>query len=351
LFPPCFSGILSTVTATSYNESDSTDQLLLRALIISLLIHLTVFGVWKWGQKEGWWLNFHFPAWMHLSPKLISPLNPKKLAPAPKQDLQPPQLTFVDVDPALADVAPPKAPKFYSANNSVAANPTPKNAPVPEILGHQTKVIKTTPNVVVKPQPLEPAPPQKEIVKTPEAKPLPQKALTPGDLAMAKPLEKPQEKDGKADAAQAEETKPQPAVHQRPRTIAEAMAQKGMLGDKSRQDGGVQQLKMDSTLDAMKTSYGDYDREFIDAVRTHWYQLLENRAAGTGKVVVEFRMLPDGRITNLKIVQNEVSDLYALLCQQAIFEPAPYRRWPDEMRRDIGKEYRDVTFTFYYSSE
>ena len=133
---------------------------------------------------------------------------------------------------------------------------------------------------------------------------------------------------------------------------AEAMAQHGMLGEKSRQDGGVKRLRMDSSLDAMKTSYGDYDREFIDAVRTRWYQLLEGRSSeGSGKVVVSFRMLPDGRITDLNMVRNEMSDLLGLICQQAIFDPAPYRPWPEEMRRDIAKEYRDITFTFYYSTE
>jgi outer membrane biosynthesis protein TonB len=338
------------VTATAFSERNSTEQLLLRALIISLLIHLTVFGVWKWGQKEDWWLNFHFPAWMRLTPKLLTPITPKTLALLPKPEPQTSQLIFVDVDPALAEAAPPKAPKFYSANNSVAANPKPKNAPEVEIRGSQTKVMKTTPNTVLKPKALQPSPPQKETANTPEARPLPKKALTPGDLVMAAPRERMVEKDGQAEADTGAEAQPQP-VHQRPRTIAEAKAQRGMLGEKSRQDGGVQQLKMDSTLDAMKTSYGDYDREFIDAVRTRWYQLLENRSAGTGKVMVQFRMLPDGRIINSKIVQNEVSDLFGLICQEAIADPAPYRPWPEAMRRDIAQDFRDVTFTFYYSTE
>ena len=338
------------MTATAFSERNSTEQWLLRALIISVLIHLMVFGVWKWGQTEGWWLNFHFPAWMRLTPKLLTPITPKKMALTPPPQPQTSQLVFVDVDPALAEAAPPKAPKFYSANNSVAANPNPKNARVVEIRGNQTKVMKTTENTVLKPKPLQPSPPQKETTKTPEAKPLPKKTLTPGDFVMAAPREKMVEKNGQAETDTGAEAQPQP-VHERPRTIAEAMAKHGMLGDKTRQDGGVKQLKMDSTLDAMKTSYGDYDREFIDAVRTRWYQLLGDRSAGSGKVVVQFRLLPDGRITDLKMAQNEVSDLYGLICQEAISDPAPYRPWPEEMRRDIAQDYRDITFTFYYSTE
>ena len=338
------------VTAQYFNERIEAEKLLLRALVISLLIHLTVFGAWKWGRTEGWWRNFNFPAWMHLTPKLLKPLTSKKIAPVPKPQPQPSQLVFVDVDPALAEALPPKAPKFYSANNSVAANPNPKNALVPEIRGRQDKVIKTTPDTRLKPQPLQPSPPSRQTANASEAKALPKKAYAPGDLVMARPGEKAQEKNDQSETDTGAEAQPQP-LHQRPRTIAEAMAQRGMLGEKSRQEGGVKRVKLDSSLDAMKTSYGDYDREFIDAVRTRWYQLLEDRSPGTGKVVVEFRLHPDGRVTDLNIAQNEMSDLFGLICAQAIREPAPYRPWPLEMRRDIPKEYRDVTFTFYYGTE
>jgi outer membrane biosynthesis protein TonB len=334
------------VTAQGFNERSNAEKLLLRALIISLLIHLTVYGTWKIGQKEGWWQHFNFPAWMRLTPKLLMPMTAKKIALIPQQQSQPAQLVFVDVDPALAEATPPKAPKFYSANNSSAGNPNPKNATVPELRGKQDKVIKTTENTPLKPQPLQPSPPKRETANAPEAKPLPKKAETPGDLTMAKPREKAQEKDGQAETGA--EALPQP-VHQRPRTIAEAKAQHGMVGEKSRQDGGVQQLKMNSSLDAMKTSYGDYDRDFIDAVQTRWFQLLEGRSSeGSGRVVVQFRLLPDGRITNLKIARNEMSDLLGLICERAIFDPAPYRKWPLEMRRDFPQEYRDITFTFFY---
>jgi outer membrane biosynthesis protein TonB len=282
---------------------------------------------------------------MRLTPKLLMPIVPKKSALVPPP--QPSQLVFVDVDPALAEATPPKAPKFYSANNSVAANPHPKNAALPEILGRQEKVIKTTENLRLKPQPLQPSPPRQEEVKAPAARALPKIAYTPGDLVMAVPRQKEQVKNGQAETESDAETQPQP-VHQRPRTIAEAMAQHGMLGEKSRQDGGVNRVKMGSSLDAIKTSYGDYDSEFIDAVRTRWYQLLGERATAPGRVVVEFRLMPDGRITNLSIAQSEVSDLLGLICQEAISDPAPYDPWTEEMRRDFPRGYRDVTFTFIY---
>lgn len=342
---------MATVTAEEINERSYAEKLLLRALIISLMAHLTVFGVWKVGQGRGWWRNFNLPTWLHFTPKAFTPALFKKLPLIPKPQPQVSQLVFVDVDPAQAQTTPPKAPKFYSANNSYAGNPQPKNEAVPDIRGRQNKVLKTTENVPLKPQPMRPSPPTKETVETPEAKALPKLAQIPGNLAMAKPRDKAQEKNGESTTDTGTEAQPQP-VHHRPRTIAEAMAQRGMLGEKMIQPGGVKRLSMDSSLDAMKTSYGDYDREFIEAVQARWFQLLEGRTyEGPGKVVVEFRLHPDGRISNLKIVQNEMSDLLGLICQQAIFDPAPYRPWPMEMRRDIPKDYRDITFTFYYSTE
>lgn len=335
----------------TFNERAYDEQLLLKALIFSLLVHLLMFGTWKMGKTEGWWKHVNFPAWMKFTPKLMKPLLIKKVAAAPLRPQPPPQLVFVDVDPAMAQAAPPKAPKFYSSQNTTAGNPHPKRSPVVEINGRQNKFVKTTENVRLKPQPLQPSPKAPEKVTQPETKPLPQKAYTPGDLAMAKPRPTPQEKEGQAVTDPGLVAEPKP-VHIRPRTIAEAKAEHGMLGEKSRQDGGVDPYRMTSTLDAIKTSYGDYDRDFIEAVRAHWYQLLENITVnGAGKVVIEFRLLPDGRITNLKVIDSEVPDLLSLACQSAILDPAPFHPWPLEMRRDIPKDYRDVTFTFFYSTE
>ena len=171
------------VQAQYFSERTDAEKLLLRALIISLLIHLAVFGTWRWGGTEGWWRNFKLPGLDALDAKVAHARDGQKIALVQKPQPQPSQLVFVDVDPALAEAAPPKAPKFYSANNSVAANPNPKNELVPEIRGRQDKVIKTTEDTRLKPQPLQPSPPRQETANTPEAKPLPKKADAPGDLA------------------------------------------------------------------------------------------------------------------------------------------------------------------------
>ena len=86
-------------------------------------------------------------------------------------------------------------------------------------------------------------------------------------------------------------------------------------------------------------------------MQQRWYDLLDSSqfAQRSGKVVLEFRLTYDGRITDLKVSDNEVGEILSLLCQRAIMDPAPYARWPDDMRRMIGANYREVTFTFFYN--
>jgi predicted RNA-binding protein associated with RNAse of E/G family len=66
-------------------------------------------------------------------------------------------------------------------------------------------------------------------------------------------------------------------------------------------------------------------------------------------VVLEFHMLQDGRVTNVRVAENTVGDLFALVCQRAVLDPVPYAPWPEEMKRLIGNTYRWVRFTFYYN--
>lgn len=106
-----------------------------------------------------------------------------------------------------------------------------------------------------------------------------------------------------------------------------------------------------ASVDAMASPFGEYDSAIIAAIKKHWLYLLQQDdyvRGNYGKVVLEFRMHADGRITNLRITVNEVTDLLSIICQRAILAPAPYGPWPPSMRRTVGLGYREVRFTFYY---
>jgi hypothetical protein len=106
-----------------------------------------------------------------------------------------------------------------------------------------------------------------------------------------------------------------------------------------------------ASVNAIVTGFSEYDRAFIVAVQSKWYALLDEHRGGmrVGKVVLEFRLHSDGRISNMKMTDNGVGKILGLYCQSAILEPAPYLPWPDEMRRAIGANHRDVKFTFFYN--
>lgn len=318
------------------------------AFVISMMLHLLIFGGFETGKKFHWWENAHWPAWLTPIKKLADALKPKQ-SPRVAQALQPkePPLLFVDVNPENASTEAPKNATHYSSLNAQAANPdVDKESNLPKITGEQTHVPKTEDVARTKPMPLQPAPvvppsPAAQEAKE-EAKPKP--AQPPGDLAMAKPQLNPTKDPGEA---------PQP----RPRRIAEALARQQnnpqsnqLLGQKMKQEGGVHHHLDTSLFDTVATPYGAYDRYLIDAISQRWYGLLDERSYALdnrGKVVLQFVLHPDGRVTDMNMSENTAGEVLGYICQKAVLDPAPFPPWPNEMRRMIG-ENRPIQFTFYY---
>jgi hypothetical protein len=301
------------------------------AFAISLVIHAALFGGWQLGKKLGWW--DHQATWLlNIFKKKPVKISAKQLAAlqAQQQKMREIPLTFVEVDPVAAATEPPKDAKFYGALNAKASNPDVKIEEQPKVDGKQTQVVKAETTPRLNPQPLQPSlPPPDKTAEQPKPKTEPK-----GDLAAAEP--------DPVDSV-AIPTK------ERPRTLAMARAQKNIVGEKVKQDGGAKRRGQVS-FDVKATPFGAYDAAFIAAVQARWYQLLDSHdfVQRSGKVVLEFRLTYDGRITEMRMAGNEVGDVLSLLCQRAILDNVPYATWPADMRRLIGGNHRDVTFTFYY---
>jgi outer membrane biosynthesis protein TonB len=91
---------------------------------------------------------------------------------------------------------------------------------------------------------------------------------------------------------------------------------------------------------------------FIEAVQARWFSLLDERdfvGNQSGRVIVQFRLHNDGRISNVSIVNSTVGDLLSWFCQRAVSDPAPYQPFPPDLRRLLNTEYREIRFTFYYN--
>ena len=308
------------------------------ALVISVLLHGGGYGIYQGGKKYHLWEKIHMPRWIQKMAQALVPPPPK---PPPPREAP---LMFVEVNPANAVVEPPKNAKYYAAQSTRKSNPDVGEVDVPKISGQQERVTRTEDTQLSKAQPLQPSMPSpKPQPVEDEAKPKP--TQRPGDLTMAKPddLEHKSESDA-----------PKP----KPKTVAEAKSRLGQQqrlatnAERSKQDGGVRERNVVSSLDAIGSPFGAYDATIVAAIQERWYGLLEERnyaSDKTGKVVLEFRLNYDGRVTDMKVVENTVDEILCLLCQKAIMDPAPFARWPSDMRRMANADYRDVRFTFYYN--
>jgi hypothetical protein len=322
---------------------------LVACLLLSLAIHSVLYSGWRMGKRLGWW--DHQATWLlKLSHKKKTPaqLAQMQMAPPPQAQREIP-LTFIEVDPRTVALEPPKDAKYYGVANAKAANAdTVIESLKPKVDGKQEHVPRL--ENVPKAQPLQPEvkpePPKKETLQPALAEPKP--APAPGDMAKAKPIETPKPDTGTKTEIGAAEN---PSVaHERPKSLAMARIQKNIPGESMKQDGGIKNHGKIS-FDVKQSPFGAYDAAFIAAVQQRWYELLDSSefAQRSGKVVLEFKLNYDGRITDLKMNGNEVGPILGLLCEKAISDPAPFPKWPSDMRRMVGGNFREVTFTFYYN--
>lgn len=378
-------------TQIQSRDDDRRTSPILRGLCFSLVFHFIVFAVIE--------LGFGFKLWNHsiLRSRALDEVRLENLKKKSSQPVKPEEkdleipLMFVEVDPSQAAKEPPKDAKFYSDANTLAANPDPKlGSDIPKIEGKQDNVPKTFDTPKPEPQPLQPSPPQqqeppakpepKPADPVPEPKPAapvaeskpvpappekkqpvlaeqkPQESVEKGDLNLGKPNEN-KPKDGPTQKEPPREvvvnnSPTQPPPHVRPRTLAQARAQRGIIeGEKMRQDGGVPRHSIQPSLDVRSSPFGAYDAAFIAAVQARWDTLLRDRdfvRNQAGRVVIDFKLGKDGRILDMKVAENEVNDTLSWLCQRAIRDPAPYAPFPSDLRRLLAADYRDVRFTFYY---
>lgn len=370
----------------------------MRCLILSAVLHVTVFGAYKIGKDQGWFVSPKFALFeKFLSPKARnSPALPiqKELEKQLEQQVQlPTQLMFVDVDPQQVPIEPPKETKFYGAVSTRAENPKPEKIEnKPEIKGTEPKIARVlkpaeAPRNLTPPPPppkaeekvpepeLEPAPQIVKIEpkpKPPEIKPQPPKVepkpapkpetTLPAEIKIPEPPKQPEPVKPPVQVAVAKTPEPslgtpekpepnvaEPPRRQRPRRLDE-VRQPNSPGESMRQEGGTARLAVRANMDVRGTITGDYDARFIRAVEQRWFTLLEGRTTTIpGEVVVEFRLRHDGRIENLRVLSNSAGEILGLICEKAILDPAPYDRWPVQMRNELRADYRDVKFTFYYT--
>jgi len=276
--------------------------------------------------------------------------------------------TFETTQPSKTP--PPPAPReVVKAPEPEAAAPESPAPPVPPVPQPSPEPKAAAANPVALEEPLPPLP--LPLPKPQEAQQLPREApkpleapknTSPGEteeLQLAKVNPAPLDLAVPKPAEPAAPPVPQPAVTpaeppkaRRLKTLAEALAAKGaVVGERMRQEGGVRRQALQSSLNVKASPLGDYNYRMVLAVQDQWYRLLEERRYALdrqGQVVITFTLHSDGTITSINIKDSNVGEVLSFLCEMAVMQPAPFGKWPVEIRRLIGGDTVPVTFTFNY---
>lgn len=311
------------------------------------------------------------------TPKLV--LVPKPQLP-PEPEFPRPK-TFLETDLIQQSLAKPKNAEFYSEYNTVATQVAPspvKPGDLPKTDGQNTKSMATetvrpgprTPPAPAAPAPVSPpaaaqpppspkaAPPQPPSPPTPPSPPVPQTQVPPvtkeGDFALLRrePPPKPQPRV-EATPKPSESTSPQASVAPRapsvPPTPAVPTTEREVLAAKSKLDGGVGRTGRATAFNSEESPFASYDKRVIAKIGANWNFLIESRFYGetVGQVVVSFKILGSGRVSEVHIEQNSANAVLAGYCVQAIEKSAPFGPFPEALRVIVG-DSRDATVTFNY---
>jgi hypothetical protein len=153
---------------------------------------------------------------------------------------------------------------------------------------------------------------------------------------MVEPM--PQEGDG---AGGSPEAKAQPRP--RPRLAPELIT-----GPLMRSEGSARR-RGSLSIDATFSEFGEYEQQFYAAIQTGWYQEIEffQPIDTATRVVIQFTLHADGRVTDVKTVQSTASKVATFICETAISKRSPFRPWTKEMVQVFGQE-RTLNVAFYY---
>ena len=359
------------------------------AVLLSLLLHLLAFGGWQYRATLA-----KLPLFSLLTKLVHVAHPPERPAPQPIQTLTfvelatPPDTKktkeaqqFMETDPSQVTGEKPKDAKYYSDKSTVAANPnnptgktgdTPyldgaeKHAPstlnVPTQSGVSAPLIRqpgspSTPPSAARPaskaaeaapEP-KPVPPQPKVQEQPkDAAPLGLKMVEEQKVAMAqKPVVQPQVVTGATvpEVPAVAGSPGSPAIASDPGVAGrEIVARKSHLTVAGVSRNGV------AAFGVAESPFGAYDKKLIKAVQSHWYALIDHYGIyeSADVVTVKFQLLDDGQVRNVSSTDDAQSRILSLFCEKAIIDSGPFDPLSDDLRALIGKEPREISFTFYY---
>ncbi len=313
------------------------------ALLISLILHLAVgFSLAAFGNV------FTPPLPVEEGPPELTLMD---LTPAPPVEKNP---QFIETNPAKESAEKPKDQMFESNANSLAASeraptgdlPLPsqdgKDKPALDLETHDYAL--KTDGAQPKPQ-LAPAPETKPS-EPPKPSPSPVATAEPDQLAMLTstpppPIKAPEETTPTPPPETAVSSTPAPRPQPR-KPASNYQAQK----QQTRITGNIS-THGPSSVNAVGTPLGRYQKQMYDAVGARWYQYMERRrdVIGIGTARLSFTIDRSGRVTNLRVLENTANEAFADVCLQSVQElklPAI----PEDVASTLPSEGLQAELTF-----
>ena len=311
------------------------------AILISLILHLAVgFSLAAFG-------NVFTPPPIPEEEK-PSELTLMDLAPMPEKEKNP---QFVEVDKSKESAEKPKEQTFESNANSQAASekaptgdlPLPsqdgKDLPTRDLETHDFSLQAQGST----PAPQQPSPSETKPTPPPATKPTPD----PEQLAMLTstppPAIKPPDQTEPSPTPDSAASVAPPAPRPKPETPSSSYrAQKQqtrIAGSISRQGP--------SSVNAVGTPLGRYQKQMYDAVGARWYQHMEQRRdlVSIGTARLSFTIDRSGHVNNLRVIENTANEAFAGVCLQSVQE-LKLPPIPDDVATTLPSEGLQAELTF-----
>lgn len=139
-------------------------------------------------------------------------------------------------------------------------------------------------------------------------------------------------------------TQAQPSPRPRPRVDPQSIS--GLV---RQTQGGVRDTGVLS-WDAKMTPFGEYLALMSEPIKNKWHALARSAVQNENgtRVVIKFTLHRDGSVSDVEVSESNARSLTAaVICKDAIENPAPYREWPPEMVARFGDE-ETFEFGFWY---
>ncbi|MBA3387009.1 MAG: hypothetical protein M3505_03185 [Verrucomicrobiota bacterium] len=282
---------------------------------------------------------------------------------------------YIETDATNESREEPKEKLFESNANSIAASRLPATGDLPlpaqdgkdrSFLQMQTQDVSLAAQALKPQREAEPTPVPvpsvaPSVVPTPEASPPPKSTPPPTPKPVATPqpeqlamltatpplaLRDPQE----VEASPPPEVGPTaPPVDSRPRPQSAAA---GYQAEKrqTRISGQITNRGPRSSVDAVGTPLGKYQKSVSDAIGSRWYYYVKGKMdlVSIGTAHLEAQVDATGKVRNLRVLSNNANETFANICLQS-FQEAQIPPIPPDLVATLpeGRLPVDITFTTY----